>query len=331
MKLKLFILQLLFATSIFNASASETRVSIDLDVREIKIGEPIKMHLEIRFPIGTEVKFPSLGDTITKTISIIDRQNVDTTYDEEDFKIKIIYQDLVITSFDSGIHVIPPIIFATQDGDIETEAQLITAHSVEVDFQPSNDPSGNAQPEIKDIKAIYDVSFSIIDWIVHNWKWLLISYVVIGLLLALYVYRDKFKRKTPEIEEIVPEIPAHIVAYNRLVDLEEKKLWQQGHVKTYYSELSEIFREYLENRYHFSALEETTDEILSEIRVQSVSENKYTPMQQFLMESDMVKFAKAEPTATEHQHYMNWVREFIDDTKENEEEENEEKIVEEEI
>ncbi len=302
------------------ALAAETKVSLDLDVREIKIGEPIKMHLEIRFPIGNEIKFPSFGDTITKSITIIDRQLVDTTYDEEDFQTKIIYQDFVITSFDSGIHVIPPIQFMTQDGPIETEAQLITAHSVEVEMQATPDPTGSAQPEIKDIKPIYEVSFSFIDWVFQNWKWLLITYLLCGIALALYVYRDKFKRKPKEEEEIVPDVPAHILAFEKLVLLEDKKLWQNGQVKVYYSELSEIFREYLENRYDITALEETTDEILSEVRQLSLPKSALEEMHTFLSESDMVKFAKAQPTPSENESFINWVKQFVEQTKIEEEE-----------
>ena len=48
--------------------------------------------------------------------------------------------------------------------------------------------------------------------------------------------------------------------------LEEKKLWQQGLVKQYYSETTEIVRLFFEKRWSIVALEMTSDEILVQMK-----------------------------------------------------------------
>ena len=49
----------------------------------------------------------------------------------------------------------------------------------------------------------------------------------------------------------------------QLEKLKQAQLWQNGKIKAYYSDLSDILRLYIENRYNSPALEMTTDEILS--------------------------------------------------------------------
>ena len=68
-----------------------------------------------------------------------------------------------------------------------------------------------------------------------------------------------FKRKSK------PASPAHIIAINKLEELRLNKVWQSGQLKKYYSELTDIIREYMVNRYHFDAPEMTSFEILTKL------------------------------------------------------------------
>ena len=49
---------------------------------------------------------------------------------------------------------------------------------------------------------------------------------------------------------------------NGLEKLKGEKLWQAGKVKDYYTELTDIVRIYIEERYGVQAIEMTTEEIL---------------------------------------------------------------------
>ena len=55
-------------------------------------------------------------------------------------------------------------------------------------------------------------------------------------------------------------------ALQRLLELDEKDLLKQNKVKAYYTELTDILRLYLWNRYSIRTLERTSEEILESLR-----------------------------------------------------------------
>jgi hypothetical protein len=305
--MKYYCLILLFSllgSSLLNAQ----ECSATLDRNEIKIGEQVHINLEVRFSAAKKVvMMPQLQDTITKFIDIVEVSNIDTTFDEDNITTKIFTQRVAITSWDSGFHAIPPFIF-TVDGDtIKTEPLLLSVNSVAIE----------AEQDIKDIKNIAAVPFSLWDWILSNRLLigeilLLVFLIVVGIIL--------YKRYTRRpIEETVVEVPkeaADIVALKKLDELQNKKLWQAGKVKNYYTDLSFIIREYLENRYVFPALEYTTDEILYALKSKSSLDRKEEDkLLQLLQLADMAKFAKQQPMASENDMALKIAYHFIETTK----------------
>ncbi len=167
---------------------------------------------------------------------------------------------------------------------------------------------------IFDIKGPIEEPFSIVDWIKSNWIWIAI---VLALLIG-GVLLVRFLKNRPEKiieEEIVPVIPPHITALEKLKKLREDKLWQDGKVKLFHSEISEIVREYLERRYEVNALENTTDEIMQSIRFHSILPDQTTKLKQILVLSDLVKFAKEKPLASENDMSLLNAIEFVKNTK----------------
>ena len=47
-----------------------------------------------------------------------------------------------------------------------------------------------------------------------------------------------------------------------------EKLWQQGEIKQYYSELTDILRIYIENRWDIQAMEMVSSEIIESLNLQ---------------------------------------------------------------
>ena len=117
------------------------------------------------------------------------------------------------------------------------------------------------------------------------------------------------------LEKPKPTRPAHIIALEKLAKLKEKKLWQSDKVKQYHIELSEVLREYLENRYYVTALEQTTYEILINMRSVQIENEPMEKLKQLLTLSDLVKFAKEQPLATENEMCMQHAYEVVEQTK----------------
>ena len=139
--------------------------------------------------------------------------------------------------------------------------------------------------------------------------------LLIGLILIL-IYYFKNKPKVEKIKEIIkPSIPPHISALEALKQLESKKLWQQDKTKEYYSELTHILREYLEQRFEIHALEQTSDEIITALRFTDINEAEKRRLIKILMIADMVKFAKEKPLASENEMVIKEANAIIENTK----------------
>ncbi|MBL0342595.1 MAG: hypothetical protein IPP71_17880 [Bacteroidetes bacterium] len=113
-------------------------------------------------------------------------------------------------------------------------------------------------------RAIKDLKGQIV--VPYSWKDAL-PYVLVLLivgLVAFLIYRY-FKKRSAKITEPViriPRRPAHEIALEALAALDASKLWQNGNYKGYYTELSDIIRTFIQNRWSLAAMEMTTDEVL---------------------------------------------------------------------
>ena len=135
-----------------------------------------------------------------------------------------------------------------------------------------------------------------------------------GALIALIFFRKK--RSIPDPSVIIIPDPPHEIALRDLNALEGKKLWQQGQIKNYQSELTHIIRTYLEGRYEIPALESTTSEVLAALQMEDLNPNLQQDLDQILNMADLIKFAKAKPDVNIHAVFMRKAEDFVSATKE---------------
>ena len=170
---------------------------------------------------------------------------------------------------------------------------------------------GEDEPQLKDIKPPIYIPFDYA---------LLISIVVIILLIlvgAYFGYRF-YKSKKEQGLSILPKKPkkpAHVIALEAYQKLNEKDLPAQGLIKQYYTECSEILRKYLEERYFIIALEETTNEILRDMKSQDINKDQLNILKNILELSDLVKFAKYKSSQEEDKSIMEDCIGFVNETK----------------
>ncbi len=108
--------------------------------------------------------------------------------------------------------------------------------------------------------------------------------------IAFWLFRRWRRRPVPAAVE--PELPADFVALRRLDEIERMNLLESGDLKTYYTLVVDALRAYTEKRFGILALDETTDEILWNLRRLRVEIADIEPV---LREADLVKFAKVRP------------------------------------
>ena len=101
--------------------------------------------------------------------------------------------------------------------------------------------------------------------------------------------------------------------------MRQKQLWQTQQFKVYYTELTDILRRYISNRYAIEAMEQTTDDIVTEFRKNKELKEKKDEIKlltDVLQIADLVKFAKWQPLPDECERSFHQVSQFIDQTKE---------------
>ncbi len=302
MKLKLHILILvsILTTSLVNAQ----EVGISLSQNQIQIGEQVELTLTAKSTTSSEITLPVFNDTLGNTIEVIEKNSVDTSY-SDDLSQKTLVQKLIITSFDSGYHVIEPISVKINNVDIPSKPEVLEVSTIQIE-----------ENKIADIKGVYQVKITIWDYLKLYKRQIIIGLIVFLILAGLIIWLVK----RPKKEKIIavkkePVVPAHIIAKNKLKELQTKKLWQDGKYKEYHSELSDIVREYIELRYKTNALELTTEEILLNLRT-SLPNNEVTlKLKQILVLSDLAKFAKEKPIASENELSLENAFAFIEETK----------------
>lgn len=153
-----------------------------------------------------------------------------------------------------------------------------------------------------------------------------IALIILSLVAwyAVWYMRNKWQGRVREVKP-APKLPPHVVAIKALDELRNRKLWQNGKHKLYYSTLTEILRLYIEGRWDVGALEMTSDEIITALRDVDIKHDSRSNLITILRTADMVKFAKALPEAEENEQLFTYAYYFVENTKSVTAEHNEQK------
>ncbi len=286
--------------------AQHTEAYARLERDSVMIGDQIGYELGINIPEGFIVAWPTLADTISKNIEIINIQEVDTSFIENTL---ILNRLLTITSFDSGYFKIPSYTFKfMHEGDTvvyeaKTPEQYVSVYTPVVD----------TSQVFKAIKGPIAEPYTFRELL----PWILLGLLLVIIVLGVFWFVRRRKKKKPLFAgKVKPSLPPHIVAIQKLEELRLAKVWQKGKVKEYYTQLTDIVREYMERRYEFNAPEMTTEEILEELGVKKINKEITSKLKASLTLSDLVKFAKAKPTPLENDVCLNNCIDFVQETKE---------------
>ncbi len=268
------------------------RLTAQVDPKTYRIGDWIDVHVT-----GTvDAAVDSVRAAVADSLGPFEVLTVQRSGTQPEWLIRL-------STVDSGKSFIPPIPFVYRaKGDTALQTAYTNALTITVAGLTIN-PQG----EIKDIKPPLSAPWKFEDFVPY-----LIGLVVLALAVAGYLYyRRKRKQALDHLVDVRPAMPPHREALTALRILEEKKLWQQGHVKEYYSEVTEIIRRFFEGRWNIMALERTTDEILDQMRGIPDALSVWESLRAFLTTADLVKFAKSQPTPAEHELELRWGYEIV--------------------
>lgn len=298
---------LLTVNTAVQVHAAPQKAVLSLDTSSIRIGERVQLRLHATLPKSASIYWPVVGDTLSSSVEVASKSKLDTNAtSRKDF---INYsQSIVITSFDTGFHFIPPFtIHYSYSGDtsrheILSEGVYLKVRTVEVDTTQA----------IRDIRGPIQAPLSFAEMAPF-----LGALAIIGLIIGFVWYYFWRKRMNKPLFPVITRTlgPPWQVALQSLDALESKKLWQAGRIKEYYSELTDILRQYLHQQHKIDAMEMTTSEILAAYDSSGLQADSRLKLSDILVQADYVKFAKASPLKAENELSMQYARHFVENTK----------------
>lgn len=306
----LFIVVWFLPISLFSQGYS---VQMSVDTNRIGLGE--RTHITLHFTESKSSKYtlPAYGQELIKNIQLCSMPEYDSVEIQKDL-IQIICK-YCITSFVPGEYSfqIGPIIHNNKDTIwLPTIGLSVVADTVDL------------QGEIRDVAPIQTPQYT---WFERNKQWIVWGVVVLGVILLIVVLWIMIRARLNKPKQIVvakePQELPHVRAIRLLTELQHKDLCKQHLYKEYYTEITDIVREYFEERLHIPLFERTSDEIIRDIsRTGLISIAVIQNLQLLLQQADMVKFATYIPPIDQTEIHMGialfCIQESIEHNKYNE-------------
>ena len=286
--------------------ADSGKVSLEarVDRSKITIGDLIKYSIIVSRDEKANVEMPELGANLG-AFEIRDYND----WEPEKRNGEIVQRrEYTISTYDIGDYEIPPVtvrysaVNDTTWHELTTEKIKITVESM----KPSQ------AGDIRDVKPPLEIPK---DWMrLIRFAGAGVILVLIGILIWWYIKRRKEgKSLIPRREK--PKLPPHEIALQELEQLLQEQLLEKGEIKQFYIRISEIIRRYIEGRFFIVAIEMTTGQLIDTMKESEIEPEQIRWIEDFLMECDLVKFAKYLPTPDENQHVIDQAFEIINRTK----------------
>ena len=288
--LKILLLSVMIAGISSSLFASAT-VQIRLDSVNLLMGKMTTLHLSVTQPKGAKGSFPIFGrirdngiiPICGDSVELRAPSKIDTLVSGNSVTINY---DIPLQAFDSGYYRLPEFAYVSGRDTVSSKSLAIKVVPVLAEADtPIHDYASVSGPENP---SIFD---HVPDWVVDYWWVLLI--VLLALALALYAVR-RYKSQGSLLPK-KPEPTPYEAAVSALRTLKEKKLWEQGMEKEYYTDLTDILRHYLFRRFGINAAEMTSRQILAALKKNKEIADKRVYFRQILDMADFVKFAKVRP------------------------------------
>ncbi len=277
----------------FVASGAPISVKAKLDSAYLLQGKLGMLHLEVVTAKDAKGSFPLLAPNERGYVTVCDdsielrTSVISDTVDLGSGRCQVNYH-VPVQGFDSGFYKLPELLFvAGRDSARSNPVRLkiipvnVTANDT---ISPYADVVGPYNPKITD-----KLPDALVD---YWWLWVLII-VVLGAGIFLFI---KFRSKGENIfKKEKPQPTPYELAISELEVLKNRKLWENGMEREYFTRLTEILRNYLEGRFGINAMEMTSAQIVSKLAADPRAKDKRDYVREVLSMADFVKFAKVRP------------------------------------
>ncbi len=254
-------------------------VTLSTNTDSVSVGDVVQLNLKIqRNQEVSDIVFPD-SSAFPPELTYLSIQQFQLTDFADSISYSVQYfanQDVYIPSFPIGL---------VNDND----TTVIYSNSITLPFRTV---LSSADTEFKPIKPILDFDS-------FPWAILLITLVILAALVWAYFTYFKSEPVDEIITYVAPEpfVSPLKQLENELITLkQEYNLAETRDFKFFYSTISDSIRRYYEDLYDIPALESTTRELMRFLDAFGVDHEMIQSTRTVLNKSDMVKFAKFEPT-----------------------------------
>lgn len=282
---------------------AQVTVRAEIDSLYLLIGEQTKMRIEVSMDANRKLRLPVVKDTLVRGIEVLDIAKPDTQCLNEG-KRWLIQQEYTITSFDSALYYIPPMEIMVDDEKYRSESLALKVYSFPVDTLNPDQFFG--PKEIVDVP----IEWQDIDVMVYS----AILMLLLGAACVFLVIRLINNKPIIKIIKVEPKLPPHQEAMKHIDEIKADKNLQRENPKQYYTELTDVLRTYIMERFGFNALEMTSTEIIEHL-LEVKDKDSLKDLMYLFETSDLVKFAKHSPLINENDMNLVSAVDFINETK----------------
>ena len=259
---------------------AQTQVTISADTLSVKLAKQINVKISISTENSPQIQFPPLQAFMP--FEVIDTTAIDTLVLN---KIKTFTKTYAVIQFDTGQFTLPAQKVVVDGNLFSTDSLQIQVNDVMVD---------TLQQPLFPIKTILPMAKNTTGW----WKPYSYGFLIFLLLGVVYFLVSRTQQRIRASRRKLPPFERAIQA---LQALENKQLDKQEEYKGYYSEMTDIVKNYLEDEAHIEALESTSDELLAKLELLrdtgnlDLTSETIDHLKEVLLTADLVKFARAMP------------------------------------
>ncbi|MBD5214005.1 MAG: hypothetical protein HDS75_04185 [Bacteroidales bacterium] len=286
-------------------AAANNSITSTIESSVAVMGSYVNLQIQAVEPQGSQSEILRLTDMWPKEVEL--RPDSTTSVKEIGNGLQEVTRTYKLQSFDSGVYVIPPFIHIVGADTAISNTITLKINPIDVSHMEDIHPMATVMSAGS---KWYDF---LPDWLTDNWKWLLAGIILLaaGIVTVLILTN---RLKVPFLPEKKVE-PPYDQAKRLLAMLKEEHLWEKGHDKEYYSELTDILRRYISRRYDVNALEMTSSQLLKHLAEIPEIAAELPNVKAVLDTADFVKFAKMQPKPEVNVKAYDATDEFIENTR----------------
>ncbi len=283
---------------------AQVSVQANMDSIQILIGQQTDMTVAVTAKRGATITWPELKPKhyLVPGVEIVDVTDADTSALDND--MVRVARRITLTSFDNNLYPIPGMKVKVNGKQYAGNTLALKVLTVDVDTVHPN--------QFYPPKDVQDNPFLWSEWKGIVW----IGFLLLVCCVALVYLFVRLKQNKPIITKIriIKRVPAHQKALSAIEKIKAEKMQTSEDQKTYYTQLTDTLRQYIEERFGFSAKEMTSTEIIERLRSNG-DKTMIDELRELFTTADLVKFAKHSTLINENDLNLVNAVNFIDKTK----------------